>query len=437
VKHPAFTLASLAPSTDVLEAFLALGRKMKPDLAMIECRNITERMVKARVQDTILPQIREAFSMHAIIHGDPDIHEKIDMDEWTDAMDDAIEALFGPYSNSLTLDFMGRATIDTRLHQSSDKVDECEVLAAAFANDVWRVLIHDGDEDSETHVLSTAKILSAVGIVKDDLIEILGDMPEPTPAQTAQAMKELHMKSMNEIFNELYEFWGGEFNEKEMREYFEMAIDRDDILANSGLVPMGLDMEAAPTLRMFAAKYGAKAIDEFITGVRGAPYEDDVTDSHPAVYTDSVSADGSHYQVAGEPEEETDPEMREMMGLPPLEPYGHSPAMSALGIAPTAPAGTLAGVLNRPAGVPAPTLPRHITGTIDKRALELIRKHVKRKDEDIASGLGVARQTYINYADPAKKATLVASEAQGAYLKAMLEEEMAGLQKAYDIICGA
>jgi hypothetical protein len=436
VKHPAFTLASLAPSTDVLEAFLALGRKMKPDLAMIECRNITERMVKARVQDTILPQIREAFSMHAIIHGDPDIHEKIDMDEWTDAMDDAIEALFGPYSNSLTLDFMGRATIDTRLHQSSDKVDECEVLAAAFANDVWRVLIHDGDEDSETHVLSTAKILSAVGIVKDDLIEILGDMPEPTPAQTAQAMKELHMKSMNEIFNELYEFWGGEFNEKEMREYFEMAIDRDDILANSGLVPMGLDMEAAPTLRMFAAKYGAKAIDEFITGVRGAPYEEDATDSAPAV---DLDADAAAFHAAAEPEEETDPEMREMMGLPPLEPYGTSPALStvrALAAGPT-PDPFLAGIMNRPLGVPLPAPPRHITGMIDKRALELIRKHVKRKDEDIASGLGVARQTYINYADPAKKATLVASEAQGAYLKAMLEEEMAGLQKAYDIICGA
>lgn len=390
---------------------------MRAELAMVECRNITERLVLARVQARIEPAIREAYELQCLADGDPNgnVHPD-DMDAWTDTMDDAIEALFEPYSQSLTLDFMGRYTIDTRLHQMvASGPDECELLAVAFAKDVWRVLIHDSDEDNDTHVLTTAKILSAVGIVKDDLIEILGDMPEPTPAQQEKA-REVQMQSMNDIFNELHAFHGGEFDEKEIRDLFEMATDSNEVLANSGLVPMGLTMDAHPTLLLFASKYGPKAGDEFITALKGAPYEEDATDSKPD--TDITGE-------VGEDEEETDPEMRALMGLPPLP-------------APTAPAAApdpyLAGIMNRPQGVPPPAPAKRVTGTIDKRAFALIRQHVKRKDEDVAAGIGISRQTYINYADPAKKATLVASDAQTAYLVSMLREEIKGLIAAHDML---
>lgn len=422
MKHEAFRLAALAPSTDVLEAFLALGRKMATKLAMVECRNITERMVLARVQNLIEPQIREAFAMQVAIHGELDgTEDRDDVLAFTDDVDTAIEALFEEYRSSVTMDFMMRATIGTVLHRPVARgPDECEKLAVDFAKDVWRVLIHDGDEENETHVLSTAKILSAVGIVEDDLKELLGDMTPPTQEQQAATMKALNMLSMNDIFNSIYEHNAGQFDEKEVKELFDMATDANDALALSGLVPLGLNMDAAPTLRLFNAKYGANAPTEFVNGIRGAPYEEDATDSAPDIVMEAL-----------DDAEETDPDMRVMMGLPPL------PAAPAAPAAPHSPhpaagfpPGTGLPQLPAPPG-PIKSAP---SGTIDKRVFTLIRQHVKRKDEDIAAGIGVSRQTFINYADPAKKAAFVASDAQSAFLVRVLTEEYDGILEALTLL---
>lgn len=419
MKHPAITFHSLTPASDVLEAFTRLGKKMPGRIAMVECKNIVERLVKERAAALILPQIEDAVEFHTSVY---DTYEgSTDQEAWTDGMDEAIEALLDSYSNSVTQDFIGRFCVSTRFHiqPAAGMKDEAHVLADAFAADVWRVLIHDSDEDAEPpRVLSTAKILSAVGIVQDDLIEVMGDMPANAPQQQEEDMAEL--RSMNDILNDLHAFYGGEFDEAELKGLFEMASDSDDGLSLSGLVPMGLDMDSAPTLRMFRAKHGPAAPSEFVDALKGAPYEEDATDS--AADYDLLTGGGS----GPNEDEEQDPELREMMGLPPLpEPASAPPNM--------------AGVHNRPPGVAPPT-PRAPgskappLGQVDKRALTLIREHVKMKDEDVAAGIGVSRQTYINYADVNKKPTLVASEAQGEFLRKIVQDAIDGLTEAQQLL---
>jgi hypothetical protein len=405
--------STIAPATDVLTAFLTLGKKMPAELAMIECRAITEKLTKERAAAMIRPQIEEAVSTHEMVYDTYEGSE--DQEAWTDEMDNAIETLLDSYSDSVTQDFIGRFCVSTRFHipVARGMKSEAQTLAEAFANDVWRVLIHDSDEDAAPpRVLSTAKILSAVGIVKDDLVELMGDMPANAPQ--VQQKEDKPMRDINEILNEVHAYLDGEIDDKTVKDLFDMAIDSDDGLALSGVVPMGLDMDSVPTLRLFATKFGSAAPDEFVTALKGAPYEAEPTDSANDValeVLDEAAAEG----------DETDPEMRELLGLPPLPAAPPATATPAI-----------AGIRNRPPGVPAPPpLPgTPVPGPVDKRALTLIREHVKMKDDDVASGIGVSRQTYINYADPAKKATLVASPEQAAFLLQIVDDALAGLQEA-------
>lgn len=415
MKHPALTFHSLAPAADVLEMFVSQGRKYPPLVAMVECKAIVEKMVKTRVIERIRPAIRECIAQvdASVENG----YIPSDLESVSDADDDAIEELFDSYSASLTQDFIGRYSISTRFRKEVPKGAKAEdlVLAELFANDVWRVLIHDGDEDSETHVLTTAKILSVVGIVQDDLKELMGDMSETAPQPTKDV---IDMPPLNDILNRLHDFWGGEYPEPvEFKSFYEMAIDTDDGLALSGLVPLGLELADGQTLRLC---FGSGGFEKFTTALAGAPYEEDATYS---------AADKMVDAAPGEPfgdEEETDPEMRELLGLPPLpEPVqriANAPALPGLSPPPAA-------STPRAPGGKQPT-----PGTVDKRVFALIRQHVKVKDEDVASLIGVSRQTFINYADPAKKAAFVASPEQAAALGKLVQDALDGLNEALELL---
>jgi hypothetical protein len=234
--------------------------------------------------------------------------------------------------------------------------------------------------------------------------------------------------TMNQVLNKLHEAWAGDFDEKLMKDYFEMASDSDDMLALSGAVPMCLDMEDVPALRAFAAIYGSDAPAEFITALKGAPYEDDPTDSGDMVVHGEVL--GPEIADSFLPEgEETDPEMRELLGLPPL-PAGAMPAPVIVGAGPLKPISP---------ATPARSTP-HLPGTepkagqINRRVFEIMRKRIKVKDEDMAAMLGCARQTFINYADPKKKTAFVATAEQHAVIAKMIQDTLDDLNEALSLL---
>lgn len=423
MKKPQITFHYLTPVEDVLQAFIDKGSKTSPRVAMEMCRGIVEHMVKDRAAALIMPELINAYDMTVFNTGiNPLIEQGDKLEVWTDAMDDAIEALLDSYSLSITQDFIGRYCVSTRFHREAvpGAKSEAQVLAEAFAADVWRVLIHDPDEDAEPpRILSTAKILSAVGIVQDTLKEVMGDMPDKASPQ----QKEVPMIDVNEVIDTVTSHIGlSGMEDDDVKAFLDMAMDSDDGLALSGLVPLGLDMDAAPVLRMFHAKYGNDASSVLLEAIKHGPEE-----------IDTGTAVGDEFPN-GE-DEETDPEMRELLGLPPLPvaaPVAAPPAPPKPPGAPPAPA--------MPKAPPAPPVPVPAAGgspgVIPKEVFALIRQHVKVKDEDIASGIGVSRQTFINYADPKKSATLVASDEQRAFLMQTIETAMQGLLDARNLLDG-
>lgn len=442
IKLPPFRMTSIVSASEVLQTLIDRGIKLSPSLAMVETRNILERMVLDRMQARMDGELRWEYQTFVDMNGPLDgTEDQAQVDTYTDELDNMVERVLLPYEASLTQDFFGRVIVDTRLHRPVVKgPDEIAKLSADFAKTIWLVLSYDGDEDSETHVLSTEKLLLTVGITKDDIIEVMKDMAGSEVTQVSTVQEAGAMRDINELLNEAKAHLGDDFDAKEVKSLFDMAVDTDAVLSASGLGPLGLSADAGPTLRLFAAKFGKDAQDEFVQALNMAPYGESTLGYQLHGDEPDVIVDNDPLGLGID--EEQDPEMRAMMGLPPL-PVKAAPA------APTAapklpglpPAPALPKLPTAPAAAPAapatPRLPNAAqSSAVDKRVLQLIRKYVKTKDEDIATGLGVARQTFINYADDAKKAVLNASDAQREYLSSLLQEAKAAMHEAHTLLMG-
>lgn len=391
MKHTLAELSGGAPA--ILEAFLRhpQGKVTRnPNIAMTICRAIVEANVVAAASALIEPAIREAYELHVLAAGERADAEN--RDDWDGAIDDAVEAIIEPYSHLATAGWMGTHVIDTRLYEPGGIDDLCK----SFGQEAWRVLCHDSSEDDpEKQKLSTNKILSACGIVRSDIEVLLNEQPPVT----AEQEKQYTMSTLNQTLNKLHAHCGGAFDPGVYEGLFENAVDDDDGIALSGASQMGGDMDDVEVLRMFAMTHEGNAAEALCDMLADAPYPDD--GEATASPSPALSA-----ATAGQP----------------------TTAAQSAAAAPQVETGVAVEKPKRGRGKAA----ADVEGAIPAAALEAIRLHLNIKDEDLGAGLGVSRQTFINYAKG--KSAFVPNTDQRVFLLGKLDEATTALQEARDAI---
>lgn len=402
--------------------------------AMAVARKITERKATVFFMEQVETQIKDAYDLYVMLNGEyADCADRAARDNWEAGIDDVIEAVFEPYEKWVSADWFGRSVIDTRLHKpmkDDGRPPEPHVaateLALSFAKDAWRVLTHyHDDEDDKVKEKSTGQILSSVGVVRSDIEELLTERPVPTTTEA----KEYAMRTMNEVMNKLHAALtqSGALDlptRTELIPLFENACDDDDGLALSGITPLGGDMDDVEVLRMFAMS-AEDAADDLADLLLAAPYDDfPASDNLRAVPPPPM---GTPQDVAGQEMGDTDEdaEMLAMMG-------GGAPAPASL---PPPPVLQIEQGAPPPPPAPKPPVQAAQTGMeVSPRVFQLMKEHIKAKDEDVGKMLGVSRQTYINYGKDNARAKYVPTPDQRTALVTLLETHRDGLNEALELL---
>jgi DNA-binding XRE family transcriptional regulator len=435
---PVAVLSSLAAAPDFRNT-----RDISPTVAMTMARKIAEANAEAHCIGLIGPAIQDAYDMHVLLNGEhADCADRAARDDWESGVDDAIEAVFLPYERALSAHWFGTHAIDTRLHVEVKEGETPQVtqLAKAFAKEIWNVLTHviveDENENKIVKELTTAQILSAVGIVKSDIEALIAERPEPTAKQ-----EEAHR--MSNIADTLLTIGAyiAQNGAMAARGLLELAIDDDDGLAISGMSQLGGNMDDVEPLRLIAMEHGDQAVDYIIAMAQTpggvlTPAPDNLTATEVRQRMDDPDMGRDPAAATDE-----DAELAELMGEAPAAiPHGAGAgALSGAGgpIPVAAPPAAPGPVQN--AGAPAPRKKKDAqaggavtAGAVPKEALALIRGHLKGKDEDIAAKMGVSRQTYINYGNG--KGTYVPSDEQKTALVQLVTEHRDALTQALALL---
>lgn len=414
-----FTWAEVSGGPNALIPAFKLAaskQRISLDACVAVASGIAQALARTTLANVIEPQLQECKEAYEVVNG---AYDGSVGDEWESGADDATEGILTEYEKSLSANWMGVNCVDVHM-QDEDYVSR---ITGGFVNDAMAELLHDGSEkpdDPDTRVKTHAKILSACGVVKSDLVPFCHreavdviteeDSDVLQAAHAAATLQETPMDA-NLIYNAVYENFEGNIDLDEVTAHFDNAVDSDAGLSLSGLTMLGLTADVVPTLRaMIADEDGdvLKAGAEFAFMVSMAPY--------------AVTAVETH----GSAELDKDAEFLRSQGIDP------GPTLQALELAPPVmPAITVA----PPAVVPPRALNRPpVNGELPARAIMLLRQYIKMKDEDMAAIVGVSRQTYINYEKG--KAKLVLNDAQRDALVVVCNDYMTALREALTLIEG-
>lgn len=400
----------------------ASKERISIDACVAVASGLAQMLARTTLASVIEPQLEDLKDTYVIVNGD--YESSTDPNEWESGADDVTEAVLCEYDRSLSASWLGAQCVDVHM-QDDDFVSR---LTSGFVQDAMAELIHDSSDkpdDGDTRVLSAAKILSACGVVKSDLVpfcyrepvDVIGpeDSEELQAAHAAANQEETVMSNMDAVYNTVAEsVMMGITDGDEIAALFDNASDSDDGIALSGVMLLGLDQSAIPLMRAYLEDNGndaKKAGDEFAFMVSMAPY---------------ATADETH----GSPELDDDAEFLRSQGLDP------GPTMQTVGPAPPPPAAVQTSVALPPitAAPPATVRPARVpvSGDLPARAIGLLRQFIKQKDEDVAAIIGVSRQTFLNYEKG--KARLVLSEAQRNALVVLVDQATEGLREARELI---
>ena len=321
------------------------------------------------LKELIQPQIQDVLEMLILTNGARDsLESSFEQSEWDEAADDGIGNLFEKYSLMLSANWLGVATIDTRLHEKG----AVEKLSESFAKEAWKILTYDGVEKRQKD--STA-ILADVGIAVADL-KSLATTSGNNPGQIIT--DEGNEMTLDEVIAKLHDYCGGVFDEDEYRQNLELSYDDDDGLALGAMQRLGGDMPCVEAMRMAYFEYG----DDLPVLVMQR-----LVDFNPS----------SAAEVAGH-----EPSFEEERTAPPA-------AVKKKGRTPKA---------EQP---PAP-------GSVPRTVLALLKDHSSAKDQDLADGIGTSRATFNNYVNG--KAQLIASADQRQFLVDTIRKHKEGLVEA-------
>lgn len=380
-----FTIASLTGGKEAIlsnlvaqpawlaEKYHSIGSTMERAVG------IAASIAKGKLYDMAYPELEKRLAAFLARNGPrpPFPQEQAAAGEWDSAMDDEVASVFEPYANVLSADWLGRATVDTRLHMEGEEAR----LMASFAKEAWKQLTYEKN--------TTAKILSAVGIVSEDIEALLA----ASHVQDARTVVELEPDmAMNAVLNKIMLHAGP------AAQIGDIALvcndETDEFILPQAMARLGIDTEDVETLRvavmmgqdtqaMFDMVQSGELLDEedgadpFLAGI-SAKTEDEAADEA----SEAVGA------VGGEVAESA---------LPPPVKLGRTPRK------PTAP----------------------VEGQIPAVTLVALKTFANIKDEDAAAIVGVSRATYNNFVK--NKTPFVPTEPQRAALREMVRSKINGL----------
>lgn len=286
-----FTLEALVTKDAILAEVLrhpdiTSKKKVTPAQGMKAAGACASALAIAAVAAQVIPKLQEAYEMHELTYGEVDILDDNNADEWHSALDDAAENVAQEYSELLSADWLGKNTVDARLHEEGN----IEGFAKSMGAEVYKTL---------TAGKKPGQVLSALGVVQDDVVAALSALEGTRDDNSTQAETVAVLQVMVETI-------GSEFDPLALYDELEMASGDDDILANGAIERIGGAEMHVPVLRLFRSTMGAGAVDallEMITNLAADPHaygEDKLhipqslkRDSEPAGITPKEAPEGS------------------------------------------------------------------------------------------------------------------------------------------------
>lgn len=384
-------LDELVPVADALAATVAkigeLGGVKSVDNAMIMAREAVVGIAKRNLAQSIRDEMQDIYDTHVMIHGElPENARTFQVMPWIEPFEEQLQNYFDGYSalhpGTLSASWLG--TVD---NITPRRADDVVALANSFANEVYKNLIHYWDEQADALKEKTAaQVLSAVGIVRADIEQLIGQQTETIKEIPAMPKVEYDLKEMIEAMHDYVSMTGT--TGKRLEQTVENATDSDANIAYASLAALGMTPDAAHNLRDIRKRYGVEHLCVMIenntyAARQDAPPEEEI--------------DLSQFTAASS--------FTTTVAAPPPETRGRKPKTDVLD--------------NR------------ITdgGTIPPTALKVIKEFTGLKGEDIGVALGVSRATFDNYVK-GKGPRLHATNANKDYLLGVLDERLTALAQA-------
>lgn len=201
----------------------------------------TESAVIAHCAMLVQPAVEEAYNTHVETLGDRDMAPMMggNVDEWDSGLDDRLEDILEPYQSSLSQDYLATATTDSGLRT----VENVDTWCQAFGKEMYKQMAHGK---------SPAQMMAAVGLLDEAILRQWYDYGKENGKQLQAAGAEQAVENGDEdtILELIFNSVGAEFDEDDVLDALEMAMDDDALLAGGALARLGLTAEQGDTLTM-------------------------------------------------------------------------------------------------------------------------------------------------------------------------------------------
>lgn len=394
----------------------------RPDVRYL--MTMGDKIVKARLNkyayDIIFPKLETVYTMYTLMNGSyPEEFEKsvrafqrAQADEWSSGLDDQIEKVFDEYNGIVSADFIGEHCAGNRLWEK----DAIPALAGAFAKDAVRIATwHVGNDHGGPK--TPAQVMSSVGLVERDFLDMLNTRIEPTEKEVEQHQ----MNSLADAVSRIHTVTSmmGMVGAT-LKANVDNASDDDEGLATGFVKLIGGEIGDIPALRTARKQIG---LDGLCTLIESGEYGKMSEDAWPAAPLPPVPA-----VPPTPPAAQTNGAVDlSMFGLPPM-PLA-TPANTPMTVAETQPVPPEA-PKKRSRRKEAEDNPQ----ALPPRLLVILEQFTGLNAQELGEIFGCARQSFVNYAKG--KGILVPTPEQRAQLRGVLEQHGAALREAMDLLDG-
>lgn len=248
-------LSDLMTKEQVLaEAFKHPALKIKPraktqpdiDQALKATVNAIENITILTMADCIRESIQDILDMQIIVDGEHDESER--PAEWEAAVDDKVEAAIEPYITWLSADWLGKNTIDCRLHEERG----VEKFCMSFGREIYKGLTHDNNTAKQK---TPAQIMSNAGIFQKDVEAALSQHLNISQEEK-ETMANEQDDNLTAVIAKIAAHVGKDYDIMTVYNDLDLASEDDELLANGAAPRLGIDEADIETLQMVRIERG-------------------------------------------------------------------------------------------------------------------------------------------------------------------------------------
>lgn len=345
------------------------------DRVVKACVDTIKHYISINVERDIIAKLTEMYETYEMFNGPRPAEGYSD---WDSGLDDEVEKLVGPYISVLSADWLGKNTVDTRLHEEG----AIPKFAKSLAAEAYK---------QATAGRTDMQIVSGGTLILADVKALLNVTDDAQPAAHTSSLS-----GVVETLNAILAQTGEAFDPIGMYDELDNASDSDDGLAYGAVTRILPDADES------AARYYATQLQNFRASNSNAvdTLLDMMTNlaANPEAYAEAVAAEAAKPKVENVP-------------LPGERKKRNSKKDE-----------------------PAQAAAEPVAGALDPAVLAKIKAHANVKDDDIAKGIGTSRATVNNIVNG--KTTLAPNDAQTAFLRNLIWSHMDGLREAMSLIDG-